>query len=141
VCLLSMQLEEGLEATDEALDVVAKTDEKYYESELWRLRGELRLAHQAASPEVAELEFTKAIGLARSQGAKLFALRGAMGLGRIWFRDGRSSEAIGIVKQASCDIVKQLPDADRMDLQALLSSCGETSEDICANAENTQADT
>jgi predicted ATPase len=136
-----MQLEEGLKATDEALDVVAKTDEKYYESELWRLRGELWLAHQAASREAAELEFTKAIGLARSQGVKLFGLRGAMGLGRVWSRDGRPSEAIGIVKQASRDIVNQLLDADRMDLQALLSSCGETSEDICANAENTQADT
>ena len=122
-----MQLEKGLEATDEALEVIAKTGEKYYEAEVWRFRGELRLAHQAASSEAAELEFTKAIGFARSQGAKLFELRGAMGLGRIWFRDGRPSEAIGIVKQASRDVVNQLPDADRMDLQALLSSCGETS--------------
>lgn len=141
VCLLSMHFEEGLEAIDEALAIVAKTGEKYYESELWRLRGELRLARQAILHEVADVEFTKAIDIARLQGAKLFGLRGVMSLGRVWCRDGRPSEAIGIVKQASRDIVNQLPDADRMDLQTLLSSCGETSEDICANAENAQADT
>jgi predicted ATPase len=131
VCLLSKQIEEGLKATDEALDVVARTEERYYESELWRLRGELHLVSQATSPDAAERDFTKAVELARSQGAHLFGLRAAMGLGRIWLGDRRAGEAIGMVKQASRDIVDQLPDADRSDLQALLNLCGDTNNLAC----------
>ena len=51
ISLLSGDLEGGLKAIGEALEIVGRTEERYYESELWRLRGELQLAIQPESSD------------------------------------------------------------------------------------------
>ncbi len=137
VCLFSKRIEEGLRAVEEGLEVVARTGERYYEAELWRLSAELKSVRKESSQEGMEREFIESIGIARSQSAQLFELRAAIGLGRIWFGEGRTSEAIGVVKQASRDIVRQLPDLDRMESRAFLFQCGEMRDDLYDNTENT----
>ena len=120
ICLLTMNLEEGLRATEEAIAVIARTRERYYESEVRRLRGELRLALHAERKEKVEAELKEGIELARSQGACLFELRAAISLGRMLLDDGKVEEAIGILTQATGDIdVQQLPKADLLDLTAM----------------------
>ena len=56
------QPEGGLAALDEALTLVEKTGERYYEAELHRQRGELLLLHEAKSPGPGQS------GSARSRG-------------------------------------------------------------------------
>ena len=73
----------------EALAVVDKTGERFYEAELYRLKGELTLQQSQASKVSAVLDdprrkpkrvFYKAIEIARKQQAKSLELRAAMSL-------------------------------------------------------------
>jgi len=92
------QTEEGLTALAEALAFVDKTGERFYEAELYRLKGELTLAEssvQNLESKVKEAEecFHKAIEVARKQQAKSLELRAVMSLSRLWQRQGRKDEA------------------------------------------------
>jgi hypothetical protein len=63
---------EALAAVDEALDHAATTDERYVESPLRRLRGELLLAVAPDEPQRAAAELSSAAQVARRQGARAF---------------------------------------------------------------------
>jgi hypothetical protein len=99
-------IKEGLDVLAQALAGVDKTGERFYEAELWRLRGELTLQQanqktkgkiqktqipspesltpntQAAVEQEAEGYFLKAIDIARQQQAKSFELRAVTSLVR-----------------------------------------------------------
>ena len=85
------QWEEGLATLAEALVLVDETEERYYEAELHRLRGELQ---PTQGDEVeAEKSLGKAIEVARRQDAKSWELRGTVSLARLWQEQGRCIEA------------------------------------------------
>ena len=87
------QPEAGLTLLTEALTLVDATGERWYESEIYRLKGELLL--QQASDNQAEAEgcFHQAISIARSQQAKSLELRAATSLVRLWQQQGKHQEA------------------------------------------------
>ena len=58
---------------------------------LYRLRGELLLAH--AGEQAAEAAFERALAVARAQEARPLELRAAVSLGRLWRRQGRAGDA------------------------------------------------
>jgi class 3 adenylate cyclase/predicted ATPase len=101
------QPEEGLRLLTEALVFVDKTEERYYEAELYRLQGELTLqTSSAASSQLsvtnsqsptpnlhAEACFLTAIDIARRQQAKSLELRAVMSLSRLWQQQGKKTEA------------------------------------------------
>jgi predicted ATPase len=104
------QAEEGLNALSEALTLVNKTEERYYEAELYRLKGKLTLQKfqvsgskfqvqespksGVRSPESeAEECFLRAIEIARRQEAKSLELRAVMSLSRLWQQQGKRAEA------------------------------------------------
>jgi predicted ATPase len=83
---------EGLAALTEALALVAKTGEGWYEAEIHRLKGELLLLQGADETEV-ERNFRQAIQVARQQSARSLELRAAMSLGRLWQKQGKREPA------------------------------------------------
>jgi predicted ATPase len=100
--------EEGLTALAEALAMVHQNGERYYEAELYRLKGELSLQSgvrslqsEITSPQLpipnpraeAEACFLKAIEIAQRQQAKSLELRAVMSLSRLWQQQGRKDEA------------------------------------------------
>jgi predicted ATPase len=105
------QTEAGLAALAEALAVVDKSGERFYEAELYRLKGQLTLQKfqvsgsrfQVTSPQPlipnphaeaeAEACFHKAIEVARRQQAKSLELRAVMSLSRLWQQQGKKEEA------------------------------------------------
>ena len=103
------QAEEGLRVLAEALALVDKIGERFYEAELYRLKGELTLQKlsvigaqlsetdpQPLTPDPqgeAEACFLKAIDIARQQQAKSWELRAATSLARLWQRQGKTHEA------------------------------------------------
>src|SRR5439155_15188099 len=93
------QPEEGLSALAEALAAVDTNGERFYEAELYRLRGELTLAQSSvqglASSVQKEAEecFQKAIEIARKQQAKSLELRAVTSLARLWQSQGKRNEA------------------------------------------------
>ena len=87
------QPEDGLRLLAEAQDVMVRTDERFYEAELSRLTGMLRLAHAPAAQEEAEANMRHALDVARHQDAKSLELRAALNLSRLWQQQGKRAEA------------------------------------------------
>src|SRR5262249_30751347 len=109
-----VQAEEGLSALAEAQAAVHKSGERYYEAELYRLKGELSLqsgvrswqseitsTQYSASSTQSEAEacFQKAIEIARRQRAKSLELRAVMSLSRLWQQQGKKEEARQMVAE------------------------------------------
>jgi predicted ATPase len=82
------QVEEGLATVAEALAFVDRTEERFYEAELWRMKGMLTLQLKVESGEwkveEAEACFLRAIEIAKRQQAKSLELRATMSLARLW---------------------------------------------------------
>jgi len=78
------QPEEGLTVLVEALEIVDNTEERNWEAELYRCKGELMLAFSEDNQAEAEAYFHKAVDIARRQSAKSFELRAVMSLSRLW---------------------------------------------------------
>lgn len=106
------QTEEGLSVLAEALKMANKTEERWNEAEVYRIKGELTLPqqfkvqnceftvpslqHLAPSTQAeaaAEACFLKAIEVARHQQAKSLELRATMSLARLWQRQGKKEDA------------------------------------------------
>ena len=80
------------------LRLVDKTDERFYEAELYRIKGQLTLQSKVQGPkskveEEAEECFLKAIEIARRQQAKSLELRAVMSLSRLWQQQGKKEDA------------------------------------------------
>jgi predicted ATPase len=108
------QPEAGLAVLAEALTVVANTEARWWEAELYRLRGDLLL--HLANPDVSQAEalFHHALDVARRQQAKALELRAAMSLSRLWQRQGKRQEA----RQLLADIYRWFTEGfDTADLQ------------------------
>ena len=65
-------------AVEEALGSLERSNERYFEADLHRLRGEVALARGDA--DTAKVSFSRALEVADAQGAGLFRLRAAMAL-------------------------------------------------------------
>jgi len=72
-------LDEGSAVLQEAIDTAERNDERFWEAELLRLRGDFLLTGKAAEQEVIEC-YRKAVDVARRQDAKSLELRGLMSL-------------------------------------------------------------
>jgi predicted ATPase len=86
------QLGEGLAALREALQWVQRNDERLYEAEVYRIKGELLLKQDV--PDMAEAEqcFQRALQVARQQEAKSWELRAATSLSRLWQQEGKRDD-------------------------------------------------
>jgi predicted ATPase len=85
------QPREGLTTLDKAQTLVEQTGERYAEAELYRLRAEILLMQ--GDDAGAEASLHKALEVARRQNAKLWELRAATSLARLWSKHGRRNEA------------------------------------------------
>jgi predicted ATPase len=84
---------EGLDRITEALEKVEETGERWFEAELHRIMGELMLRLPRSDPNAAEARLRQAAAVARQQGAKLWELRAATRLARLWREQHRRGEA------------------------------------------------
>lgn len=91
---LSGQAGKGLCLLTEALASGEKTGERYWDAELYRLKGELLLQAAAKGAEAdAENCFHQAIALACQQKARSLELRTVMSLCRLWQKQGKNEAA------------------------------------------------
>jgi predicted ATPase len=87
------QSEEGLAYLSEAMAMVEKTEERYYEAELHRLKGALLLQQSVDNQVDAEACFHQAISIAQNQSAKSWELCAATSLAKLWQSQGKRQEA------------------------------------------------
>jgi predicted ATPase len=77
----------------EALALVEHKGERFWEAELHRLQGELRLRQPSPNELQGEASFHQALVVARRQNAKSLELRAVMSLARLWQRQGKRHDA------------------------------------------------
>ena len=86
----------------EALSLSEKIEERFYEAELFRVKGELSRLGDAQASEIGALEaercFHRALETARSQGAKSLELRAAISLSRLYRTQGKRNEALRMLE-------------------------------------------
>src|SRR5262249_55589663 len=87
--------EEALHILLEALEDTEHTGERWCVAELHRRIGEVH--RQQGAEAAAQRSFDQARGIAREQGAKLWELRAAMSLARLWCEQGRRKEAVDLL--------------------------------------------
>ena len=111
------QVAAGRAALLEAQAVAQRSGEHFYESELHRLEGELRLADAADVPPDAAAEacFHRAMVCARSQQTPSLELRTVVSLGRLWQQQGKQ----GVARQLLAELCNRYSEGeDTVDLQA-----------------------
>jgi predicted ATPase len=132
------QPEEGLRALEEAIELAARGGDRYYEAELYRLKGELLLmqargqgASRAATGRKtagekslatqAEGCFNQSIKIARQQKAKSWELRGVLSLVRLYQKRGQE-EPLRQLKQIYDSFTEGFETVDLREAKALLDS-------------------
>ena len=75
----------------EAGEIIERTEERYNEVELHRLRGDL--LNTTGDQAAAERNYHQALEVAKRQRAKLWELRAATSLTRLWRDQGKRCEA------------------------------------------------
>jgi predicted ATPase len=116
------QPEAGLTVLAEALTLVAATEERWWEAELYRLQGALLL--QLPNSDVCQAEgcFRQALDVARGQQAKALELRAALSLGRLWQGQGKCTAAQQQLAEIYCWFTEGLDTPDLQAARALLEA-------------------
>jgi predicted ATPase len=123
-CGQAGQSAEGLRALEEALEAVQTKEEHLYESEVYRLKGELLLQHAAPEVSHAETCFQQALAIACCQQAKSLELRAAMSLSRLWQQQGKRDEARQLLAEVYNWFTEGFDTADLQEAKALLEELG-----------------
>jgi len=111
-------LEDARTSLDEAFAFVDETDERYWEAELFRLKGEL-LFHDGEITG-AEACLNKAIEIARKQSAKSLELRAVMSLSRLWGKQGKKAKAKKLLTEVYNWFTEGFDTPDLIEAKALL---------------------
>jgi predicted ATPase len=116
------QPEAGLTVLAEALTLVDKTGERWYEPELHRLKGELLIQQSSDNQAEAENCFHQAIVVAQSQQAKSLELRAATSLARLWQQQGKRQEAHDLLAPVYTWFTEGFDTADLQEAKVLLDA-------------------
>ena len=110
----------GLTVLTEALTLVDTTGERWYEPDLYRLKGELLLQRASDCQAEAESCFHHALDIARNQQAKSFELRAATSLARLWQQQGKCEEARQVLGEVYGWFTEGFDTADLQEAKVLL---------------------
>jgi class 3 adenylate cyclase/predicted ATPase len=114
------QIEDGLVLSDDALDIVERTSERWFAAELNRYKGQLllRQGHSMAAEEL----YRKALSIAEEQGAKLWELRAAASLARLRRDQARHAEAHELLAPIYARFTADFDAPDLEEARALLGA-------------------
>jgi predicted ATPase len=120
------RLDDALNALTEALAAVDEQEERYFETEIHRLKGELLLLKRSdATAAEAQSCFERAIEIAREKSAKSHELRATMSLARLLASQGRRDEARTMLANIYNWFTEGFDTADLIDSKALLDELGQ----------------
>ena len=119
-CMKTGRLNDGLSALTEALAAADEHENRYYEAETHRLKGELLLRQGNANAAEAQGCFQRAIEIARNQSAKSWELRATTSLARLLNEQGKHDEARTMLAEIYGWFTEGFGTADLKDAKALL---------------------
>jgi class 3 adenylate cyclase/tetratricopeptide (TPR) repeat protein/ABC-type transport system involved in cytochrome c biogenesis ATPase subunit len=112
------QPEVGLDLLDEAIQTADKIDERFFEAELYRLRGKILLTLGRRSE--AEAGLRRALTIAQQQQARWWELRAAITLAKHWHDEGKYLEAYSLLQPVYGWFVEGFDTTSLRDAKALL---------------------
>ena len=106
--------EAGLATLDETLAENERTGQRWLDAELHRQRGQILLQGRLADTTAAEAAFTRAMEVAHGQQTKVFELRAALSLAKLYDATGRGKMAREVLAPilAAFDKGQELPEID-----------------------------
>ena len=111
----------SLHHVEDALARVEATEERWYEAEIYRLKGTLLLqSTDQAAAEKTEALYERALAVARRQSARMWELRTATSLARLWRDQGKDHEAYDLLSPIYYWFTEGFDTADLKDAKALL---------------------
>ena len=122
------EINQALESIAQALAHAEQSGERFYEAELYRLKGELTIRRSARANDQlpvrpgteAEACFLRAIKIARHQQAKWWELRATTSLARLLAKQGKRDEARAMLAEIYNWFTEGFDTADLKDAKALL---------------------
>jgi predicted ATPase len=117
-CEIAGQAEEALVQSDDALQIMDRTGERWFAAELNRHKGQLLL--KQGDSEAAEELYRKALSIAQEQEAKLWELRAAGSLARLRRDRGRRAEARDLLAPVYGCFTEGFDTVDLKEAKALL---------------------
>jgi predicted ATPase len=124
-CREADRLDDGFSAVTEALTVADEHEERAYEPEIHRVRGELLLKQDHSNAAEAQTWFQRAIEIARNQSAKSWELRATTSLARLLAKQGRRDEARTMLAEIYNWFTEGFDTRDLKDAKALLNELNE----------------
>jgi predicted ATPase len=118
-CEIAGQIEQALTLLDDDLEIAERTGERWFAAELNRLKGQLLLRQGHA--EAAEDLYRRALSIAAEQEAKLWELRAAASLARLWGEQGRREEARDLLSPVCGWFTEGFNTPDLKEAKALLA--------------------
>ena len=112
------RIEEATRQLDDALLTIERPGERWLEAELNRQKGELLL--RQGQTEAAEALYRTAFDIARQQEAKMWELRAATSLARLWREQGRRRAARELLAPVYGSFTEGFDTADLKEAKALL---------------------
>jgi predicted ATPase len=90
----------GLRRLDDLLAELERTEQRWYEAEMHRIRGEILLKRDPADTAAPERSLQAAIAIAQSQKARSFELRAALSLAKLYRAAHRDADAHAVLTTA-----------------------------------------
>jgi predicted ATPase len=116
------QTEAALNAIDDALGLVERTAERFFEAELRRLQGVLLLRSESADLARVEAIFHRALAVASGQDARSLELRAVMSLCRLYHSQGRRAEARPMLEKSLGWFTEGFDTTDLQEAKTLLDA-------------------
>jgi len=91
----------GLQRMDDALAELERTEQRWYEAEMHRIRAEILLKRDPVDTAAAEQSLQAAIAVAQSQKARSFELRAALALAKLYRAANRGADAHAVLAPAA----------------------------------------
>lgn len=119
--LIVGQYAEGLAQVNKAIDVASEIGDAFYPARLFQTRARLMRAAGLADDAI-EADWRRSLELARSQGARLYELRAAIGIVRLWRDQGRSDDGCDLLNSVCNRFTEGHDTPDFKEAQGLLES-------------------
>jgi predicted ATPase len=115
----------ALRALDDALAVAKRTGDHFFLAEIYRLQGQITLAHnESSSAGEAEELFHRSLEAARKQKALSWELRTAVSLARLWRDAGKHQQAADLLSPIGGKFKEGLLTADVQEAVQLMKELG-----------------
>ena len=118
------EIDAGLKRLDDAFAELERTENRWYEAEMHRVRGEILLKCEPVDTGAAEQSLQAAIAIAQSQKARSFELRSALALAKLYRAASRDADAHAALAPAVEGFLPTQQFPELTEAQALLAALG-----------------